>query len=131
MKKGISAGILRKFAFLVGGAFIVVGAWPLIFTGRPQRMWAFGIAGLLILLGIIRPRILLPVYRGWMMIGRGLGWINNRLILGFMFYVVFTPMGILRRIFKGDFLHCNQQPEIDTYRTLRQPRPRTHMERQF
>lgn len=131
MQKEINAGVLRRFAFLVGGAFVVVGVWPLVFTGRPQRLWAYAIAGLLILMGTIRPQALLPVYRGWMMLGRVLGWINTRLVLGFLFYAVFTPTGILRRIIKGDLLHCKRQPEAGTYRTLRQPRPGTHMDRQF
>jgi len=131
MKKEIGAGVLKRFAFLVGGAFAVVGAWPLVFPGRPQRLWAYAIAGFLILLGMVRPQALLPVYRGWMALGRVLSWINTRLLLGFLFYGVLTPMGILRRIFKGDFLHCRLQPEADTYRSLRQPRPGTHMDRQF
>ena len=46
-------------------------------------------------LALVWPRSLTQVYRLWMTVGEVLGWINTRIILGVLFYLLFTPMGLL------------------------------------
>jgi len=131
MRKDVSTKILRKFGWLVGGIFGLIGTWPLIFRGSPLRLWAIALAGFLILSASILPRILLPFYRGWMVLGHYLGWINTKIILGVLFYLVFTPVGAFRRLFSGDSMSRKYEPDASTYRVVRQPRPGAHMRQQF
>jgi uncharacterized membrane protein len=131
MKQDITAKTLSRFGLLVGGAFAVIGVWPFLFHSAPLRLWALVLAVLLLLAAIACPRFLVPFYRGWMAVGHLLGWINTKVILGVLFYVVFTPAGLLRRLFGDDPLHREFEADAETYRVMRHPRPGTHMRHQF
>ena len=57
---------------------------------------------------------------------------NGRIILSLVFYGLFTPIGVIRRVLLNkDPLHLAFEPEAETYRIVRQPRPPAHIERQF
>jgi hypothetical protein len=128
----VAAKQLRSFGLLVGGIFLVIGLWPLVFRGEPFRVWACVLACVLILPALVWPRSLGPIYRGWMAIGAVLGWINTRIILSLIFYVIFTPIGFFRRvILKRDALQRTLDPDAQTYRVVREPRPSSHLQRQF
>ena len=122
---------LRSFGFIVGGIFCAIGLLPLVFRTMGPRWWAFVIAGLLVIPALLFPRVLGPVHRVWMAIGHALGWINTRIILGALFYSMFSFVGLLLRIIGKDPLHRKFEREADTYRVMRQLRPASHMEHQF
>lgn len=128
----VSVKQLRSFGLLVGGIFFIIGLWPLIFRGESFRVWAGVLAGGLLLPALVLPRSLGPIYRGWMAIGAVLGWINTRIILSLIFYVMFTPIGFFRRVvLKRDALQRTLDPDAQTYRVVRAARPRAHLQRQF
>lgn len=123
---------LRSFGLLVGGIFLLIGLWPAFLRGEHLRLWSVVVAGLLVLPALALPWSLGPVYRVWMRAGHTLGWINTRIILGIIFYALFTPIGIFRRFVLGkDSLHCSFEPDASTYRIVRQPRSGAHLKRQF
>jgi hypothetical protein len=122
---------LRSFGLLVGAVFAVIGVWPLLLRGDALRFWAIGLGGVLILLGGISPGVLAPVHMVWMRVGHALGWINTRILLGFVFYGLITPMGIVFRLMGKDVMRQEFAHDSQTYRVLRRPRPRGHMKYQF
>ncbi|MCI0620409.1 MAG: SxtJ family membrane protein [Acidobacteria bacterium] len=126
-----SAKQLRSFGLLVGGVFAILGAWPALFRAANPRLWALLTAAALVVPAVVFPSVLQPLYRGWMFIGAMLGWINTRIILGFIFCVVFTPVGLLMRLFGRDTLNLKSKPTMDSYRVTREPRPGSHMKHQF
>ena len=91
---------LRKFGFTVAIGFAVIGtiSWWRGHTLAPMVLWT--IAGLNLLPALVAPTLLGPVERVWMTIGRGLGWINTRIILTAIFYAVVTPAGLIVRLFR-------------------------------
>jgi len=123
---------LRSFGFMVGGIFAVIGLWPVLFRNDDPRLWALVLSSLLLIPALVMPLSLGPVYKGWMAVGNVLGWINTRVILGIIFYGLFTPIGLIRRLLGAeDLMHRKFEPEADTYRVVRHPRPSSHMKRQF
>ena len=122
---------LRNFGLMVGGIFLVIGLWPMVWRGEGIRLWAIGLGGLLIPLGLLMPAVLAPVFKAWMKVGHVLGWINTRIILGALFYGLITPMGVVMRLFGWDAMRRVLVRDVESYRVVRQPRPRTHMTRQF
>lgn len=124
--------LLRSFGLIVGSIFLLIGLWPLAVRAEPLRLWVVGIAAGLVLPAVLFPKVLTPIYRLWMTIGDALGWINTRIILSLVFYALFTPIGVIRRVLlKKDPLHLAFEPEAETYRVVRPPRPHSHIERQF
>src|SRR2546425_11500964 len=114
---------LRTFGLLVGGIFLLLGVWPAVARREDPRLWALIAACLLLAPAVVYPRALGPVHRLWMKIGHVLGWINTRIILGFLFYVIVTPVGLVRRWRGNDPMQRAFDPRATTYRLPRQGRP--------
>ena len=89
------------------------------------------VSALLVLPALVWPGFLSPVYRVWMAIGYVLGWINTRIILGVVFFLLFTPMGLIMRLLGKDPMCRRFDPQLGSYRVLRSLRPKDHMLRQF
>ncbi len=123
---------LRRFGLMVGGVFTVLAVWPVLFRGGPLRWWAATIAGVLIVLGTVVPISLQWPYRGWMFAGHILGWLNTRLLLGLVYYLIMTPTGLLLRLLGHDPLDRELRDRLSYWRE-RQPHsdPRGALERQF
>ncbi len=122
---------LRMFGLLIGGVFTLIGLWPLVFGSGGPQAWAVSIGLGLVILAAMVPRRLKCVYRIWMAIGHVLASINTRILLGVVFYGLLAPMGLIMRALGRDPLHLSFEPDRNTYRVLRSPRPGSHMTRQF
>lgn len=122
---------LRQFGLLVGCVFAVIGLWPVVFRSESPRPWAMLLGSLLIVLGALVPQSLKQVHDGWMKLGHVLGSINTRILLGLVYYLLITPMGLVMRLMGKDPMHRAFAPEADTYRVVRAARPHQHMRNQF
>lgn len=49
------------------------------------------------------------IARAWLKFGGVLGAVNSRIILGAIFYLFLTPIALLARLTRGDFLHLKKQ----------------------
>jgi hypothetical protein len=131
VKEGITPKELRSFGLIVGGIFAAIALWPLIVHGENPRWWALVLSLCLIVPAAVFPACLAWPYKGWMWVGHVLGWINTRIILGFIFYFVVTPIGIFRRWLGKDPMGRKLRADLDSYRILRKPRPPSHLTRQY
>lgn len=94
---------LRNFGLLCGSLIgLLFGALLPWIWDYAYPVWPWVIGAILALWGLAAPASLAPVYRGWMKFGSAIGWVNTRLILGAVFYVLITPMGLVMRLFGRD-----------------------------
>ena len=56
------------------------------------------------LIAVARPEILLPLNRLWMLLGFSLGAIVTPLVMGLIFFFIFTPMSLFMRLVGRDEL---------------------------
>ena len=87
----------RKFGLLVGGVFLLLGGIS-YWRGHavaPTVLWILG--GTLVVAGALIPGHLGPVYRAWMRLAVLLSKITTPIIMGVIYYGLFTPMGLIRR----------------------------------
>jgi len=91
---------LRSFGLIVGSAFLVLGgiSWWRGHLLPPRVFW--GLGGLLALLALFAPRALGPVERGWLKLGAALGYVNTRILLLLIFFLVLTPIAVVMRLFR-------------------------------
>jgi len=122
---------LRQFGWLMGGVFGVVTLWPLVVRGEDIRMWACILAGLFGVLGTVFPTGLKPVYRGWMIFGEKIGWVNSRILLGLVFYGLLTPLSWLMGLFGKRPLELKFDPQADSYRVPKEARAADHVLKAF
>ena len=96
---------LRKFAYLVGSVFILIGGAGLFKHWHVLVVAALWVGALMLLLGgLLNPKSLEKVYAVWMGIAFALGWVVSRAILIILFYFVITPIGMIARIFGKKFI---------------------------
>lgn len=123
---------LRKFGLTTGiiVALLFGLLLPWIFS-RPILRWPWGVSSVLIIWALIAPGTLKIVYNIWMRIGLALGWVNTKIVLGIVFYLVFTPMGILMKMFREDPMRRKIDDGAISYRCASVKQPKEHMERPY
>jgi hypothetical protein len=122
---------LRSFGLLMGGVFLIVAVWPLVFHGGSIRVWAGLIAGAFGTMGVVFPKGLEPLHRLWMKIGEKLGWINSRIILGILFFGMLTPMAFIMGLLGKRPLQLRYDPKATSYRVLKNARAADHVLKPF
>ena len=125
---------LRQFGWMVGAVLIAIGFWQLyrqIHSTARMVLWSLG--GCLLVSGLLLPKVLSPIYKLWMGLAGILGWINTRILLGLIFYLVFTPIGLIMRVLRRDVLKRKVDPSVDTYWVDREKNSniKEHFKRQF
>jgi Saxitoxin biosynthesis operon protein SxtJ len=103
----------------------------MVWRHQSPRFWAVTLAVVLVLPALVAPSVLKPAYRAWMALAAVLAWINTRIILGLVFFLVVTPIGLVMRLLGRDPMRRQFDRAGESYRIRRVPRPGTHMMRQF
>ena len=93
----------RSFGFVFAALFFLIGIYPIIYS-EELRIWSLIIATLFLFLGAINSKILNPLNFLWFKFGMYLGKIISPLIMGIIFFLVVTPIGLLMKMFKKDLL---------------------------
>ena len=96
-KNNITFGILF-FIF-----FLIIGLYPLISIGV-IRIWSVILSLVFLIITIIRPNLFTFLNRLWIQFGFFLGKIISPIVMGLVFFIVVTPIGILVRILKKDVM---------------------------
>jgi hypothetical protein len=106
---------LRQYGLMMAGVlscFVVVFFYKAWHTaGMALAVWVL----FFLMLGLLAPLRLAPVYRVWMKFGLVVGNFNFKLILGLMYFTVFTPMRIFASFFRDDPLTRKIEPEKKSY----------------
>jgi hypothetical protein len=123
---------LRKFGLITGG--LLVGlfglALPLVF-GRHLTLWPWIIGGILAVLALALPAVLAPIYKYWMRFAHVLGWINTRILLSLVFFLLITPFGFLMRLLGRDPMARKFDKIATSYRVASTTAPRGNLKRPF
>ncbi len=134
MEAGIPTGLTaaqgRRFGLTVGAAFVAIAAFAWWRGHLKTAAVLGGLGGLLSLAGLLIPRQLGPVERGWMRLAHAISKITTPVIMGAMYLLVLSPIGAVRRIFGGNPLV--HQPHDNGFWKSRPPgRSRGKLTRQF
>ena len=105
---------LRKFGLMVGGVFLAIGIWFLI-RHKPSYPFFFWPGVALVAFGALAPRALKYIYIAWMAVAFTLGFFMSQVILTLFFFVVVTPIGLLARLSRKDFLARKLEKNAASY----------------
>jgi hypothetical protein len=123
---------LRRFGLTVGGVF---SALALLFVLRHKHHAAFyvsAVAGPALLAGAaLWPRALLPIERGWSLLARALGFVNTRILLALVFFVVLAPISLVMRAIGKDPLARRPDRRLPTYWRTRDPAEADRLKRPY
>lgn len=115
-----AGGSDRAFGFVFAIVFVVIGLYPWAFGGG-VRGWSLAVAAMFLLASLARPALLAPLNRVWTRFGALLHRIVSPIVLGFMFFAVITPMGLIRRMLVKDPLRLRFDQQAGSYWVPREP----------
>lgn len=102
-KLDLTSRNLRKFGLTMGVALFVINIFVLLRHKHGASPVAL-LSAFFFLSSLITPVILKPVYIFWMRLAFMLSWINTRLILIIIFYLIFSPLGFIIKLCGKDLL---------------------------
>jgi len=107
---------LRQFA----------GLWIIFFSAIAARQWfhhEHHVAAIILAIvaltigpmGVAFPKLIKPIYVGWMTAVYPIGWVMSHVMLGIVFFLIVTPMAILFRVLGRDALGLRAKPKAASY----------------
>ena len=88
----------RRFGLTVGGAFLLLAAVAWWRGSLTTRTVLATLGGTLSASGLLLPTYLGPVERAWMRLAHVISRVTTPVVMAVMYYVVLTPVGIVRRL---------------------------------
>jgi hypothetical protein len=120
MDKTVPLPSNRSFGWTFSGIFLAAGVYGL-WRGGAVLSWLLVAAVVMAAVTVTREAWLTPLNRAWMRLGLLLGRVVNPLVLGVIFFGVFTPVGLVMRMFGRDAMVRRFEPELETYWLKRDP----------
>lgn len=106
----------RKFGLLFTIIFLVI-AWYLIENHSYSGYSSIGIAALFFVIALTKEELLLPLNKLWMRLGLVLGMVVNPIVLGFIFFIMITPISLSMRLFGRDELRLKLKPRASHWKS--------------
>ena len=126
--KNIQMGSNRSFGIVFFIVFLLIALYPIL-KDNDLRIWSLVISFIFLILGLINSKILTPLNRLWFKFGLLLGKFISPIIMGIIFFIVVTPIGIIMRLFKKDLLNLKFNKK-ETY-WIDKSGPKSKMKNQF
>ena len=130
-------GELRKFGLIFGVFFILVLGIVIPIIGKgisalfadfslwPRWPWMAGVG--VMVWALVHPASLYLLHRPWMKFAEVAGWVNTRIIMVLLFYLLILPIGLIMRLFGYDPMRRKFDSQAGTYRNERKPQDSKHM----
>jgi hypothetical protein len=121
----------RKFGFFFTFAFAAAAAY---FFHAESITWAYVFvtaALIFLLITLIKSDVLLPLNKLWMRFGLLLGMIVSPIVLGIIFFGLFTPIAILMRLSGRDELRLRFSHKVSHWITRSEPIKSESFKNQF
>ena len=125
----IKLGSNRSFGIIFFIVFVLIATYPLLNQGE-VRIWSLIISFLFLFLGLLNSKILTPLNKLWFRFGLFLGKIISPIIMGVIFFLVVTPIGLLMRFFGKDVLNLKLNKKKSSY-WIEKDGPKSKMKNQF
>ncbi len=118
----------RSFGIVFFTVFLLIALYPLMFSGE-VRLWSLIISFTFLVLGLLNSKILYPLNKLWFNFGIFLGKLISPLIMGLIFFLVVTPIGLIMRLLGKDVLNLKYNKNRSYW--IKKNGPKSKMKNQF
>jgi hypothetical protein len=125
-----AAVLAAVFGLLIPLIRFGMAGLPLL-AGNHNPAWPWWAAAVIAAFAVVIPGSLVWLYKPWMKFADVAQWVNSRLILLLLFYVIILPMGLLRRLLGKDSMQRKFDAKASSYRTLLGAVDHNDMEKPF
>ena len=129
IKSNIKISSNRNFGLVFFFISLAVSIWPLTHNESP-RIWSAIISLAFLILVLTRSKLLTPLNRLWAKFGIILGSIIAPIVMGVVFFLVITPIGLVMKIIGKDLLSIKYDKKKETY-WVKRDKPTSTMKQQF
>ena len=106
-KNNIKISSNRSFGIIFFIFFLIIAIYPLLENGG-IRIWSFILSLIFLMLGLINSEFLTPLNQLWFKIGLFLAKLISPIVMGLVFFIVVTPIGLIMKILKKDILNLRK-----------------------
>ena len=118
----------RSFGIVFFVVFLIISLYPII-NNESIRLWSLIISLIFLILGIFNSSLLSPLNKLWFKFGIFLGKIISPVIMGIIFFLVVTPIGIIMRLIGKDVLNLKYNNSKSYW--IEKTGPKSKMKNQF
>ena len=118
----------RSFGIVFFIVFSLIALYPLTYS-QDIRIWSVIISIIFLVLGLFNPKILTPLNKLWFKLGILLGKIISPIIMGIIFFLVVTPIGLLMRLLGKDLINLKYNNNKSYW--IEKKGPKSKMKNQF
>ena len=94
----------KKFGFFFTMVFLLAAGYFFVNNSSPEAYIFVTFAGFFLVVTLLKSDFLLPLNKIWMRFGWLLGIIVSPIILGLIFFTIFTPVALFMRLYGRDDL---------------------------
>jgi len=106
----------RSFGFFFTAVFIVTGLYFFWINFIILSLIFFGLTVFFLITSLIKPDVFLPLNKLWMRLGLFIGKIVSPIILGIIFFALFTPIALITKLFGRDELCIKFKSQISYWK---------------
>ena len=126
--KNIKIGSNKSFGIVFFIFFLIISIIPLFKNGE-LRIWSLIIGVIFLVLGLTNSKILTPLNKFWFKLGIFLGNFVSPIVMGFIFFVVITPISLIMKLFGKDVLNLKKNKQASYW--IEKTGPKSKMKNQF
>ena len=118
----------RSFGVVFFVVFLLIALYPVI-NHEEIRAWSLLVSLIFLVLGLLNSKILTPLNKLWFKLGILLGKIISPIIMGIIFFLVVTPIGLLMRLLGKDLINLKYNNNKSYW--IEKKGPKSKMKNQF
>ena len=118
----------RSFGIVFFIVFLLIALYPLTYS-QDIRVWSTIISIIFLVLGLLNSKILTPLNKLWSKFGIFLGKIISPVVMGIIFFLVVTPIGLLMRLLGKDLIYLKYNNNKSYW--IEKKGPKSKMKNQF
>ena len=124
----VKIGSNKSFGIVFFVVFLLISFYPLL-NNESVRLWSLVFSFIFLVLGVLNSNILTPLNKLWFKFGILLGKIISPIIMGIIFFLVVTPIGLLMRLLGKDILNLKYSNNKSYW--IEKTGPKSKMKNQF
>jgi len=118
----------RSFGIVFFIFFLSVALYPL-FNNEDLKLWSLIISIIFLILGLLNSKVLTPLNRIWFKFGIILGKIVSPFVMGVIYFLIVTPIGLIMKLFGKDLLNLKYENKNSYW--IEKTGPKSKMKNQF
>ena len=128
MEKKIKVSSNKSFGIVFSIFFLLISVYPLL-NNDPIYYWSLFVSFIFLVLGLMNSKILSPLNLLWFKFGILLGKIVSPVVMGIIFFLVVTPIGLVMRLLGKDLLNLKYNNNKSYW--IKKNGPKSKMKNQF